>query len=265
TLSPTTRWSPGLSGSPVVLPACSTSAVPSIAATVPMPAGSWARAMPAMAVRIAHVSRARPTLAARANHTSVYHLDAREHERAAVLEERNIRVVDRPVVRDGQAHVVRQHARDLGEEEVLVIDAVGGEIGEAVGLGIVVVSEHVAQRDARLPPGREVGADVPLVRALSIVVSGRASRLLVLELEAHREEALRIEKDELVHASRIVRAVADVLERRVQIGPILEAEQTLGLAPGLQQGEVWGDDGLLQEGGAPDRVMRIESLQVRPQ
>src|SRR5262245_5522026 len=262
-------WSPSSTGafSPsgvqALAPACSTSACPSIASTTPT--CSWADAR--LAPRTETSARRSSSRRSVAWGMSVREAQLRLDDVTIVLEDGDIGGIEGPVVAERDGEVGRDRALHCSGPLVDVVLAPFLVGGEGVRLGVVLVAEHVHELDARLPPGREADPGVDLVVAIAVVASegGARPRPLATPLVAQRRRA-GAPVDRLAEAHRVRRTVADVLERRAQVGDLAVAVEELREPPAaLGQRDEGRDERLARVSAAAERVALVADLRPHPQ
>src|SRR5262245_3493227 len=228
-------WSPSSTGafSPsgvqALVPACRTSACPSIASTTPTCSWADARLPPAATKAMARRSIDRYIARRR---MSVREPELGLHDVTVVLEDIDIRGIEGPVVAEGDEEV--RNDRTLHGQGQLVDVVLSPSLGvdEAVRLGVVLVPEGVHELDARLPAGREAEPGVDLVVAIAVVLAefGARPRPLAPPLVADGRGATA-PVDRLAEAHGVGRPVADALERRAQVGDLAVAIEQLREPP----------------------------------
>src|SRR5215813_13190321 len=260
--SPRSTPSPSASGVHAVVPACRTSACPSIAATTPTCSCADDRAAPRTIPSAVRASTSRYGAGRR---MSVRKPQLRLDDVSVVLEDVDVRRVHGPVVAERDGDV--RHDRPLHAGRELVDDVLTplGVVSEAVRLGVVLVAEEVHQIDVELPSWGEGNPGVDLVVAVAVVGSGARPRPLATPLVAERCRAVP-PVDRLTEARRVSGSVPDVLEWRAQIRDVAVTIEHLRQTPaGLGVREKGRDEGLAGVAVSAEGVALITDLHANPQ
>src|SRR5262249_56058654 len=128
----------------------------------------------------------------------------------------DVRVVDRTIVRQGDADIRGDRALDGDRELTDGVLPTRAEIRRAVRLRIVLVAEQVGDVDRRAPAGREADPDRDLVVALPEVLTRDRPRAYGSELVAHREVA-GSPVQRLARTRRVHPTAANALERLAHV------------------------------------------------